>query len=324
MRARGHLRTLVRGGNTVRGRRSLQERRARPSSDGVTSLVRGDEPAVRVPPVTGYRDRVDPVARFADLVDASRPSVPLAEAALLIAACAHEGLSVDHELARLDALAAGVSRGGSVDAEAVRRHLYVDLGFAGNSVEYYDPRNSFLDDVLTRRTGIPITLAVVLIDVARRCGVALAGVGMHAHFLVRSVDDPSYFVDPFDGVALDEDGCRRLFARVAGTSAAFERSFLDPVPTRTILARMLANLRSIYASTRDVVDLTWVLRLRLALPGTARDDERLELSRVLAAAGRPGEAADELLAVASSVSSVDGARAEELEREAVRLRSRLN
>jgi regulator of sirC expression with transglutaminase-like and TPR domain len=268
---------------------------------------------------------VDPAARFADLVDASRASVPLDEAALLIAACAHEGLSVDDELARLDALAAAVpTPAAAVDVEAVRRHLYVEHGFAGNAVDYYDPRNSFLNDVLTRRTGIPITLAVVLIEVARRCGVALAGVGMPAHFLVRAVDDPAYFVDPFDGVALDEDGCRRLFVRVAGTSAAFDPSFLDPVPTRTILARMLANLRSIYASTRDVVNLAWVLRLRLALPDTAHDDERLELSRVLAAAGRPGEAADELLVVASSVSSVDGARAEELEREAVRLRSRLN
>lgn len=267
---------------------------------------------------------MDPVARFADLVDASRPSVPLDEAALLIAACAHEELSVADELARLDSIAAGVRTRGTADVDAVRRHLYVDLRFAGNRVDYYDARNSFLDDVITRRTGIPITLAVVLIEVARRCGVALAGVGMPAHFLVRSVDDPAYFVDPFDGVPLDEDGCRRVFARVAGTSAAFDPSFLDPVPTRTILLRMLANLRSIYASTRDVVNLAWVLRLRLALPGTAHDDERLELSRVLAAAGRPGEAADELLAVASSVSTVDGARAEELEHEAVRLRSRLN
>jgi regulator of sirC expression with transglutaminase-like and TPR domain len=268
---------------------------------------------------------VDPAARFAHLVDASRPSVPLDEAALLIAACAHEGLSVEHELARLDAVAAGVPGRAAAagDVEAVRRYLYVERGFAGNAVDYYDPRNSFLDDVLTRRTGIPITLAVVLIEVARRCDVALVGVGMPAHFLVRAVDDPAYFVDPFDGVALDVDGCRRLFVRVAGTSAAFDPAFLEPVSTRTILSRMLANLRSIYASTRDVVNLAWVLRLRLALPGGA-DDDRLELSRVLAAAGRPGEAADELLAVASSVSAVDGDRAEELAREAVRLRSRLN
>lgn len=299
------------------------ERRARPSSDGVTSLERGDEPAVRAHRSRGYRDRVDPAERFAELVDASNADtdVPLDETALLIAACAHPGLSVRDGCRALDGLAAGVSPTG--DLEAVRRHLYVDLGFAGNAVEYYDPRNSFLDDVIARRTGIPITLAVVAIEVARRCGVALAGVGMPAHFLVRVADDPSRFIDPFDGVALDEDGCRRLFLRVAGTSAAFDPAFLAPVSTRTILARMLANLRSIYGSNRDVVNLTWVLRLRLALPG-AHDDERLELSQVLAAAGRPGEAADELLALASSVSSVDGARAEELEREALRLRSRLN
>ena len=108
---------------------------------------------------------------------------------------------------------------------------------------------------------------------------------------------------------------------MAGASAAFDPSFLDPVSTRSILGRMLANLRSIYAASRDAVSLSWVLRLRLALPG-ASDAERVELSRVLTAAGRPGEAADELLAVAAE--TAEGDHAEELAREAVRLRARLN
>ena len=261
-----------------------------------------------------------PASHFAALVEPSRAEVPLDEAALLIAACAHPGLDVDHWRGELDRLAEGLPAG---DVDAVRRRLYVERGFAGNAVDYYDARNSFLDDVITRRTGIPITLAVVVMEVARRAGVALVGVGMPAHFLVRSADDPSLFVDPFDGIVLDPDGCRQLFQRVAGASTAFEPSFLDPVDTRTILARVLANLKSIYVSSSDVVNLAWVLRLRLALPGVPAD-ERLELSRVLAAGGRPGEAADELLAVASSLDAADADRAEQLEREALRLRARLN
>jgi regulator of sirC expression with transglutaminase-like and TPR domain len=263
---------------------------------------------------------VGPASRFAALVDPSRATVPLDETALLIAACAHPGLDVDHWRGELDRLADGLPTG---DIDAIRRRLYVEHGFAGNAVDYYDARNSFLDDVIARRTGIPITLAVVLIEVARRAGVELLGVGMPAHFLVRAGDDPALFLDPFDGIVLDPEGCRRLFARVAGVSAVFESSFLDPVPTRTILTRMLANLKSVYASSRDVVNLAWVLRLRLTLPGVP-PGERLELSRVLAAAGRPGEAADELAAVASSLRGDDADRAEELEREAMRLRARLN
>jgi regulator of sirC expression with transglutaminase-like and TPR domain len=263
---------------------------------------------------------VGPARRFATLVDPSHEGVPLDEAALLIAACAHPGLDVEHWRGELDRLADGLPAG---DVDAVRRRLYVERGFAGNAVDYYDARNSFLDDVIARRTGIPITLAVVVMEVARRAGVELVGVGMPAHFLVRSATDPSLFLDPFDGIVLDPDGCRRLFVRIAGASAAFEPSFLDPVTTRTILARMLANLKSIYASSRDLVNLAWVLRLRLALPGVP-DDERLELSRVLAAGGRPGEAADELLAVASALGTDEADRAEQLEREALRLRARLN
>ena len=262
--------------------------------------------------------RVDPVARFTALVTEQGDDAPLDLAALLIAATAHEGLDVDARLRELDRLAEGIPLG---DPDGWRRRLYGELGFSGNAVDYYDPENSFLDAVLVRRTGIPITLAVVAMSVARRTGVELVGIGMPGHFLVRRADDEDAFVDPFEGIELDADGARRLFVRVASGAATtpWSPSFLEPVGTRSILGRILLNLKAVYTRRHDVQSLAWVLRLRLALSDTP-EQERIELSRALAAGGRPGEAADELLTVAGRVPD----RAEELALEAVRLRARLN
>src|SRR5690606_13265031 len=117
--------------------------------------------------------------------------------------------------------------------------LFRSLGFAGDVEDYGNPRNSLLDSVLDRRRGIPITLAVVLIEVARRAGVALEGVGMPGHFLVRAAGDGELFADPFHGVVLDRAGCEKLFAALHGPRARFRDRFLDPVGPRAILARML-------------------------------------------------------------------------------------
>lgn len=242
--------------------------------------------------------------------------IPLDEAALLIAAHAYPDLDIAGELARLDALAAGVPE---PTLDAWRRHLFLDEGFAGNVLDYYDPRNSFLNDVLDRHTGIPITLAIVGIEVGRRAGVTMCGIGMPGHFLLRHGDDVDTFVDPFDGVALDRPGCEGLYHRVAGEDATFDPAFLEPVGARAILSRMLANLKMVYAHRRDFPSLSWVLRLRLALPGTPVA-ERGELSAVLASAGRYDEAADELDVLADAVP----ADAEQLQRRALGLRARLN
>src|SRR5439155_5170289 len=140
----------------------------------------------------GYGAPVHVVARFADVV--GRETVPLDEAALLVAAHDRPELDVAGELEQLDALAAGCAE---PSLDGLRRHLFANLGFVGNTDDYYDPRNSFLDEVVTRRTGLPITLAVVTIEVGRRLGLALAGVGMPGHFLVRASGEPGTFLDPF-------------------------------------------------------------------------------------------------------------------------------
>jgi regulator of sirC expression with transglutaminase-like and TPR domain len=255
--------------------------------------------------------------RFGQLVRGPDDWIPLDETALLIAAHAYPGLDIAAELRGLDELAIGCPE---PSFEGWRDYLFGKLGFTGNVAEYYDPRNSFLNEVMRRRTGIPITLALLGIEVGRRLGVPLVGIGMPGHFLLRREGDASVFVDCFDGGrVLDELGCRALFHARFGPSIAFVPSYLEPVGRRVVLARMLANLRAIYTSRGDNAGLEWVLNLRRAIPGTPVA-ERRELAHTLAAIGRFSEAARELEALAPSLPD----QAESLYLEARALRARLN
>ena len=262
---------------------------------------------------------VDPTTRFAELVQGPEPAIPLDEAVLLVAAHAEPALDVGAELGRLDDLAAGVP---APTLAALRHHLFVDLGFAGNDVDYHDPRNSFLNAVLDRRTGIPISLSILTIEVGRRIGVPLGGVGMPGHFLVRDERDPDLFLDPFArGAVLDRGGCEARFRAIAGPAAVFDPSFLEPVGARAILGRVLANLRTIYVGAGDSDALAWVLRLRVALPDVART-ERRSLASVLATKGRFLEGAEQLELLATEVA--DEASAAQARAGAARLRAKLN
>jgi regulator of sirC expression with transglutaminase-like and TPR domain len=263
---------------------------------------------------------MDATRRFVELLGLPDPELPLDEAALVIAAHAEPGLDVATELARVDDLAAGVR---DPTLTGVLRHLYRDLGFTGNRDDYYDPANSMLHHVMRRRVGIPITLSVLTMEVGRRIGVPLWGVGMPGHFLLRDKVDPAVFVDPFDaGRVLDERGCARLFRQVHGSAAQLDPVFLQPVARHQIVARILVNLRGVYAARGDRSSLLWVLALRAHLPG-AGPAELGELANVLAADGRLTAAAEaqeraaEMLEVAGADAS--GARAA-----AVHLRARLN
>lgn len=256
--------------------------------------------------------------RFRALVSRSETQVPLDEAALLIAAHAYPDLDVDDQLRQIDGLAAGCY---APTLDALVRHLFVELEFGGNRREYYDPRNSFLNDVVERRVGIPISLSVLAIVVGRRLGVPLVGVGLPGHFLLRDQVDTDVFVDPFDrGALLDRAGCERAFRRVQGEDAAFDDAFLEPVGSFTILSRMLANLRAIFAATGDHHALLWVIRLRTALPDVA-PEERGELAAALAATGAFGAAADELDGLATQLG---GSLGDAYAQRAAGLRARLN
>ncbi|HEX5365497.1 MAG TPA: transglutaminase-like domain-containing protein [Acidimicrobiales bacterium] len=257
---------------------------------------------------------MDITDRFAELVRGPDDACRLDLGALLIAAHARRDLDVDHELARLDALAAGCPDG---TLGGIVAHLFDDLGFAGDRDDYGDPRNSLLDSVLDRRRGIPITLAVVLLEVGRRRDLDLVGVGMPGHFLVRAGRDPDCFVDPFNRTLLDREGCEKLFTALHGARAPFDDKFLEPVGNRAVMARMLTNLQRSYLARGDRAGGLWAQCLRVLVPGATVQDRR-QLAAMLAANGRFDAAAFELEAVAGEgggARDVHAARA---------LRARLN
>ncbi len=258
--------------------------------------------------------------RFTALVHAPEPVLraSLDEVALVIAAHHRLGLDVAAYQGRLDDLAARCAE--PVLAE-VTHQLFGVEGFRGNDDDYYDPRNSYLDEVLDRRVGIPITLSVVLIEVARRVGIELTGVSMPGHFLVRLPGEPAVLLDPFaGGLLLSESECQERFRAVQGAAVPFDPSYLAPVTTLDIVSRMLNNLRSVHLQRQDSASLDWVLELRSLLPG-ATLEERQERAGVLAAQARFDEAASLLEQLAVGAPDT---RAAALTSKAKRLRARLN
>jgi regulator of sirC expression with transglutaminase-like and TPR domain len=219
---------------------------------------------------------MDITERFAFVVQQPDDEIALDEAAFLIAAHDHP-VDVDAGLRDLDALAAEI---GGVDVPALAHELFVARGFAGNTVDYGDPRNSYLDVVLARRLGLPITLSVLMIEVGRRLGLALCGVGMPGHFLVGVVDADDSFVDPFhQGALLTAADARALYERTH-PGAMFTEAYLEPVGPRAVLARMLANLVHSFG-TRTPLAAVWALELRLAIPDLP-DRDRADGARLLA------------------------------------------
>jgi len=263
---------------------------------------------------------VDLTDRFEALVRGPEDSLEdhLDEAALLIAAHANPSLDVDAYLRSLDELADACA---ADNVAALSHQLFVVGGFRGNDGDFADPRNSYLDAVLDRRLGIPITLSVVVLEVGRRLGVSLAGVSMPGHFLVRLRGAPPVLIDAFDGGRmLSETECEAWFRATHGPGAPWDPRYLDPVGPTTILARMLANLRSIHIQRQESVALEWVLRLRSLLPG-ATVEERAERAGVLAALTRFEQAATLLENLADEVADE---RAAPLRSRAKRLRAKLN
>jgi regulator of sirC expression with transglutaminase-like and TPR domain len=252
----------------------------------------------------------DPTDRFAALVADGHDGLPLDEAVLLIAAHALPGVDVEEERGRLDEIARGVA---APSLEALRAHLIDHLGFTGDADSYHDAQNSLLPAVLDRRKGIPLSLAVVAMEVGRRCGVPLLGVGMPGHFLVTPLDDPNRFIDLFNGGAeLDPRGCRAIFERLHN-GAGWDDRFLDPVAPIAIVSRLLANLANAYRRAGDRQALSWAIDLRLRLPGATERDHR-ELVLLLGAAGRYDAAAEVLEATGHDRD----------QQSAARLRARLN
>jgi regulator of sirC expression with transglutaminase-like and TPR domain len=139
--------------------------------------------------------------------------------------------------------------------QALNHYLFSELNFQGNQRDYYDPRNSFLNDVLDRRKGIPISLALVYLELAKRVDFPMAGVGMPGHFLVRpTVEDMAIFVDVFhQGEVMFEEDCRTLMGQLYGDGARLRpEEHLAPLGPRPLLVRMLTNLKGIYLHHQDI------------------------------------------------------------------------
>jgi regulator of sirC expression with transglutaminase-like and TPR domain len=221
----------------------------------------------------------DHLDRFAELL--SRDQFNLAEACLLIAADEYPRLDIAACVAQLDAMAATIRGRLARDAfpeqkiAALNHHLFRELEFRGNTEAYYDRRNSYLNEVLERRVGIPITLSIIYLEVGRRVGLRLQGISFPGHFLVRlPLANGQLVLDPFSrGKTRSEGDLRRLLSEVLPAEVASRvvpDQFLEPATSREIVARVLRNLKAIYLNDGMLEQaLTVMQRMVLVLPESA-------------------------------------------------------
>jgi regulator of sirC expression with transglutaminase-like and TPR domain len=227
---------------------------------------------------------------FAALVapDIAEDEIDLTRAGLMIARTEHPDLDVEYYAARMDELA------GRVEAlisdlhpqrtiDAFNRVLFDDVGMRGNREDYYDPRNSFLNHVLDRRLGIPITLSVVYMEVARRIGFSLAGIGMPGHFLLKhhGGQGGEILIDCFNrGDILTRQDCQSRLDEIYSGEMTLRPEFLHSISGRQILMRMLNNLRTVYLSTRNFRKALPIADLILVLyPRSSEDVKQRALLR---------------------------------------------
>jgi regulator of sirC expression with transglutaminase-like and TPR domain len=200
--------------------------------------------------------------RWKEIAAGPESDIDLVEAALLIAAHEYPGLDVAAYQSRMDRIALTLRDrlrrdiGPTEAILALNRYLFDELGFQGNALDYYDPRNSFLNEVLDRKLGIPITLALIYVEVGRRIGLALHGVSFPGHFLVKCPARNGVLVlDPYArGASLSLDDLQQRLRALRGGAtppADIARHMLAAAGRKDILARMLRNLKSIYLERRD-------------------------------------------------------------------------
>lgn len=244
----------------------------------------------------------------ADAVDGD---FDLATGALLIASTDDPNVDIDGCRANLDrmaeaALARTPSEAGPLEElNAITDLLFGVIGFSGNRDDYYDPNNSYIHQVLERRLGIPITLSLLCIEVGRRAGVPVLGIGMPGHFLVRHRDEENYFVDAFNGgLLMNRDECGAVLRQAAGEDARLEERHLNPVTPREILARVLRNLKAIYWD-REEFDrcITTIGALMAVLPD--RPEEQRDRGVVHLKAGNHQQSADDFAAYIEAAPHAD-------------------
>jgi regulator of sirC expression with transglutaminase-like and TPR domain len=214
------------------------------------------------------------------------PGNDLAPAALAIARVEYPALNPAAYVAALDRMgqeaAARMHDTGDDSVRAFNEYLYDEQGFAGNRERYDDPRNSFINEVLDRRIGIPISLAVVYLEVARRAGLQVDGVNFPGHFLLRAghvvasdARSEIVIIDPFHGGAqLSEYDCRQLLRHHVGDEAAFDSALLAPASRHEIVVRMLVNLKRLYVRMRSFPQARVISSLLLGIDPAAISELR--------------------------------------------------
>ncbi|HEV2864480.1 MAG TPA: transglutaminase-like domain-containing protein [Pyrinomonadaceae bacterium] len=235
-------------------------------------------------------------ALFAQEAGRAEEEIGLARAALLIAAEEEpRRVEVARCMARIDELGetarARVLAGHEGGVAALNKFLFEEQGFAGNEANYYDPRNCLLNHVLSSRRGIPITLSIVYLEVARRAGISAEGVGLPGHFIVRAWDEEggAVLVDPFYGRRIEREECQKRLDTVYDGKVRLTEEHLRAVGARTILARVLSNLKAVYVQAQLYVRaLAAVERILLITPDDI--DERRDRGMLLAQTGRLHEA----------------------------------
>lgn len=200
--------------------------------------------------------------------------------ALLIAKAFQPELDIETYLHRLDLMAEHAAVrlrdiiGSRQSIAALNQYLFEDERFRGNTDAYYDPRNSFLNEVLDRRTGIPVTLSVIYMELARRLGFAVEGVGLPGHFIIKHPGpERDIFIDPFNhGAILSESDCEARLRAMYGQEAELDERFLAAIPRRRILSRMLTNLKAIFLHAGEPLSAIKVIDLSLCIdPDNAED-----------------------------------------------------
>jgi regulator of sirC expression with transglutaminase-like and TPR domain len=214
-------------------------------------------------------------SQFQQEVQQPDEQIDLLQAALYIAQAEYSSLDIAEYTNAIDTMAAEVQERLPTEPyplriiQTINRYLYEDLGFSGNTVNYYDPRNSFINEVIDRRTGIPITLSLVYLAIAERIDFPMVGVGMPGHFLIRpDVEEMEIFVDAFhEGEILFPQDCQQRLSQMYQQPIELTPELLPSVSKRQFLARMLTNLKMIYLNQSDFAKaLTIIEHILLVFP----------------------------------------------------------
>jgi regulator of sirC expression with transglutaminase-like and TPR domain len=230
---------------------------------------------------------------FETLIAGEDTAIDLAQADLLVASIVYPDLDMAYYMAKLDGLARRVREVlaqaepdisppslqevvSPAAIEAMHHVLFEEEGFRGNLADYHNPNNSFLNKVLEEHTGIPITLSIIYMEVGRRIGIRVDGIGLPFHFLVRCrLDDGFVYIDPFhSGQLLNEHGCLQLVRRIGGNQIRMHSHWFKPVTHKMLLTRVLNNLKQVYLDKEDFIRALAICDLLILLHPQAPTERR--------------------------------------------------